>query len=223
MTNVEEQNLQYSADARANRLKEARKIGRISLRDITNNGVINYNTFCGWESGKHGGLTQKGALKVVEALNQLGVKCSIEWLLYGIGQKPISLHPMMIPRPLSSIKDFIPIHSDFIKQLYPEFIGIRIEDDAMSPKYNIGDFVSGMPLSQKKITQASGKDVIVQLRGETTIIRKLVINSKNNSASLISVNTSYHEPILTDVDIVQLALVLCHLRYDSLYEQEIGI
>lgn len=218
MFKTDVQNPMHSPEARANRLKEARKFGRLSLREMTENGLINYNTLCGWESGKHGGLTEKGAQKIVERLRASGVNCSIEWLLYNIGQKPASIHPVIMTHKLTSIKDFIQKQIEIFKQIYPDFIGTMVEDAAMEPNYNIGDFVSGMTLPKEKIRLANGKDVIVQLEDGSKIIRKLVINTKKNSPSLIAVNSSYPDPILQDIDVIQWALVLCHLKYESLYD-----
>src|SRR5262249_31447785 len=46
---------------------------------------ISANTLQSWEKAKAGGLTSKGAKRILSALQQEGVNCSTEWLLYGIG------------------------------------------------------------------------------------------------------------------------------------------
>lgn len=75
--------------SRAKRLKIVRGMTTLSTKAIGKKySYLNEVTFRGWESCRHGGLTEKGAKKVIDMLEQEKVKCSIEWLLFGTGEWP---------------------------------------------------------------------------------------------------------------------------------------
>lgn len=205
-------------EARANRLREARKIAKLSLREMSNDDQINYYTLCGWESGKHGGLTERGAHKIIERLHVAGINCSIEWLLYGLGEKPTPIPPILFACQFTGMKEFIHKQMELFSQIYPNFISTLVEDDAMSPHYNKGDLVSGLPLANNKISEANGQDIIVMLTNNATIVRKLIIDKKNNSPMLLATNHNSSEPIIQNIEINQWALILCHFKYVSLYD-----
>jgi transcriptional regulator with XRE-family HTH domain len=205
---------------RGKRLKQARKVAKLTLKEMSDNSDINYNTLCGWESGKHSGLTEKGAIKIVERLALEGVSCSVEWLLYGVGSEP----SLFIPRTpnitatntTSSAKEFVTSQIQLLKQYYPCLIGLVIDDSAMEPQYHIGDYVAGMPIPKEKLSLASGKTVIVKLNTGKILCRNLLIDSTTGSCSLIGNSLNSPNSIMHNVVITECAIVNCHFKHDPL-------
>lgn len=72
--------------ARGQRLKSIRLMSGLSRNSLEHKYGISANTLQSWERAKSGGLTIKGASRVLNALRNEGIYCSSEWLLYGIGQ-----------------------------------------------------------------------------------------------------------------------------------------
>src|SRR4051812_20163003 len=77
-----------SPEARGRRLKSLRKMADLSRKAITMKHQISASTIQAWEEGKSGGLTAKGAQRIIAALKEEGVFCTLEWLLQGEGQSP---------------------------------------------------------------------------------------------------------------------------------------
>ena len=211
-----------SSQARANRLREVRKLARLTLRGMCEGGSINFNTLCGWEVARHGGLTARGAEKVVERLLHEGIVCSVDWLMRGKGIPPLpmtSKDPLLrVPRGRASLRDFIPNQIRLIEQQFPDFIGLIIQDRAMEPQYAYGDYVTGMPLLLDALSDVVGKAVIAKLDNGKLYCRYLLQEGETEQFSLVSSHLNDPDSLLSHVTIVECALILGHFRYDSLYE-----
>src|SRR3989338_4637393 len=79
-----EKNLTHSGE----RLRRARILAGISTRrEFEQKYKISANTLQGWEQGKNP-LSKKGAKRIIEALKNEGLICSLEWLMQGHGVPP---------------------------------------------------------------------------------------------------------------------------------------
>jgi transcriptional regulator with XRE-family HTH domain len=206
---------QQSPRQRGERLRQARKLAGLTLREMSKGSLINFNTLGGWESGKHGGLTEKGAIKVVERLAHLNIKCTPEWLLYEKGEPPYMISMTTINQHSTSLPEILAYEINNFKQSHSTFLGMNILDDAMEPLYCYGDYVAGLPMSLEQLPKAVGKNIIVRLNEEQMLCRKLVMDSKNNKLALLSLNFS-SKNLLLDAQIKEWALIMYHLRNESL-------
>lgn len=59
------------------------------------------------------------------------------------------------------------------KKHYNNSIDFIVEDDGMSPLYNIGEYVAGINLANSQIGNAIGTDCIVQLENGKAMLRQL--------------------------------------------------
>ena len=83
------------------RLRRARILAGISTRrEFEEKHQISANTLQGWEQGKNP-LSQKGARRVINALKEEGLICTVEWLINGTGMpSPIRSHERGIRKEL---------------------------------------------------------------------------------------------------------------------------
>ena len=206
---------QQSPKQRGERLRQVRKLAGLTLREMSEGSLINFNTLGGWESGKHGGLTEKGAVKVVERLAHLNVKCTLEWLLYEQGDSPHIISMDNMYQHSTSLPEILAYEINNFKQTHSSFLGMHILDDAMEPLYCYGDYVAGLPMPLEQLQKAVGKNIIVKLNEEQMLCRKLVIDSNTNKLALLSLNFS-SKNVLFDVQIKAWALIMQHLRNESL-------
>ena len=88
----------------------------------------------------------------------------------------------------------------------------------MYPQYSIGDYVCGKPISVEYIHQANNKIIIAELSSEVLLVRKLMINANDNTIALTAINPQFSDSIMVNADISQWAPILCHLRYEPLYD-----
>ncbi|MCD8499601.1 MAG: hypothetical protein LRY43_00230, partial [Gammaproteobacteria bacterium] len=180
-----EDNSLISPKARAIRLKEARGVAGLTLKEMSSTGLINFNTLCGWETAKHGGLTERGALLVAKRLDECATECSVEWLLYAQGDKPKK--KLLIKEPIN--KWVSSLHK-LITDTHPSLLYMQVTDSSMTPEYHIGDYVYGFPLSPDihQLYSVSGKSVIVQQKSGNLALRKLIVNQISNEILLTSCN-----------------------------------
>ena len=74
---------------RGERLKRLRLMAGFSSRKAFENKYnISANTLRSWEDGIHTGLTEQGAKRILLALRSEGIRCSVGWLLQGVGNGP---------------------------------------------------------------------------------------------------------------------------------------
>jgi len=212
-----EDNSLISPKARAIRLKEAREVAGLTLKEMSSTGLINFNTLCGWETAKHGGLTERGALLVVKRLDECATECSVEWLLYAQGDKPkkkLSINKGPISKWVSSLHKLI-------INAHPSLLYMQVTDSSMTPEYNIGDYVYGFSLSPDihQLSSVSGKPVIVQQELGNLALRKLIVNQISNEILLTSYNHNFYPPFLYNPTIEIIATVMCHIRNDGIIIQ----
>src|ERR1700761_2930067 len=75
---------------RAERVKFLRKeILRLSRPELARRYHLSTGTIQNWEDARHGGLTENGANKIIEILSSINIQCDLQWLMYGLGKKPI--------------------------------------------------------------------------------------------------------------------------------------
>ncbi len=132
---------------RGNRVRFVREsILKMKRPDFCEGSSLNENTIKGWELAKHGGLTEKGAKKLVIHLTNLGIHCNINWLLYGIGNQPQKLNGFI------SLEGFEQLRNEQ-DQIAEELLVFRrqgntldtiINDDTMLPFYQYNDYVAGI-------------------------------------------------------------------------------
>ncbi|MBI5448694.1 MAG: XRE family transcriptional regulator, partial [Gammaproteobacteria bacterium] len=58
---------------RGRRIKILRVLANLDRKAVEEKHGINFNTLKGWELGRHGGLTEKGAKKIISMCQQEGV------------------------------------------------------------------------------------------------------------------------------------------------------
>jgi transcriptional regulator with XRE-family HTH domain len=222
--------------ARADRLKHARKLARLTLREMSENGLINFNTLCGWEASRHGGLTESGARKVSERLLQVGVVCSATWLFSGVGDPPSSLldnpfsgvqqdlerlhaHPPPQSEGPQTLQELslrgsaMPAQIRLMELHFPHFIQCVIQDRAMEPYFGYGDFVAGQPLSLDQLHLAIGEPVIAQMASGKIYCRYLAFCESEQRFYLAPVHLSGSQGSLIGGPIEAWALVQTHFRY----------
>lgn len=79
--------LDDTAVGRGNRLKKVRDLVNFSAEELAKKVGCSRQTISYWENATHGGLSKKGAQKIVHVLKDVGLSCDINWLLYGMQSK----------------------------------------------------------------------------------------------------------------------------------------
>src|SRR5208337_2034223 len=81
-------NPKSSREARAKRMLGLRGMTGLPRKLFAEQCGIRQGNFQNWEGPRYGGLTEKAAIRVIRAIKAMGIHCSLEWLLHGIGRGP---------------------------------------------------------------------------------------------------------------------------------------
>ncbi len=178
-----------SIEARGDRVRHIREtLLRFSRREFSKGHAVPAATLQNWESGKYGGLTEKGALKLVNAFQSEGVPCSVEWLLYGIGAEPTRTNLPIFNKNLD-LGQVMAQEVGLFRQLHPNSVDAIVSDDSMEPGFYAGDLVAGERYFAEEITKAVGRYCILQLIEGEVLIRELRPGKKKDEFILACINT----------------------------------
>jgi len=212
---------------RGERLKRLRNLANLDRKELCDSCEVNVHTLKGWEIGRYGGLTQKGATKIITAVAKRGVSCSLDWLLYNIGAGPkvctdydlvTKIESVSAPLTTDSTSETIKIAAELavFKAHYSNTTDFIIEDDGMLPHYQIGNYIAGTKRTGKNIEKLINSDCIVQTTSGQILFRRLRPGKKENSYSLMCTNTesTLVDPILYDVELASAASVIWHRKIE---------
>jgi len=207
--------------ARGARLTQLRKFANLTREAAAIKVDVATATFQDWEYGKHNGITEKRGQIFLEQLWKLGIKCNIEWLIYGIGEEPKRLDNVLIEsepnnsRLLKKIveQQQIMTELEYFLQSNRDSIGLNIADDGMLPIYEIGNVVAGIKVNGKAINKIIGLDCIVQLNDGSVLLRNLQKAEEKNRYTLLCTNhNSMQKKVLYNVEIINIAPAIWHRR-----------
>lgn len=183
-------NQDVDAIARGERAKLLRTKLRLSRPDCVRKFNIPIGSLQTWEEAWQGGLTKKGAKRLIEAYAQEGLICSLEWLYDGIGPSPIFSHKEVIvvldeeekPRTNEDIQqELILFHKH-----NENAVDTIISDDALAPHFLKGDLVAGVRFFDKDLEKAIGSLCIVETVSGDKLIGYLEIGNISHNYSLFN-------------------------------------
>ena len=210
-----------AAQLKGRRIRMARALTEVSRHELCEKIDISASTIDTWESGRVE-LTEKSAIRICDALRQVGINCSSIWLLSGEGAPPRimgELERSMIFFPETSaiqeadilatvenkkipsfLKEEIRKELSFFMELHKEALFYIVDKDLLNYTYREGDCVAGIKESIEKLV---GKVVIAELQSGSNILCKLVGYSDGKSEACIIGESSN-----ISVDIVSASEIL---------------
>lgn len=135
--------------ARGRRLKQLRAIANMTRDELAERTGVSRASISYWENATYSGLSHKGAEKIVAAMIEKGVQCTIGWLLLGLGIEPYVIDRRGEPSvALSSDPQKGVQRADqeiaLFTSLYPQAVVIEVSHAGMSPVFEPGDRVGGI-------------------------------------------------------------------------------
>ena len=201
---------QLSAASRLRGLRLQLGLSRKKFQQATG---ISSNTLQAWELGKNH-VTEKGALKLSLALEQMGVVCSVDWLLHGTGIPPRSPHTSQTQQSFDEDARILK-EVAYFEANNDASIVIIVMDDSMAPFYKAGDYVAGYQCSADKADLLLGENCIVTLYSGSILIRRLN-KDINGCYNLYSLNpdTQAENAYVMDCKIQRIAQIVWHRTFD---------
>ena len=210
-----------SKDARAKRLKRLRKLTKKSRKSFAETYKISQGTLQNWETARFGGLTEKGAKLILEALKQENIHCTFNWLMYGAGAGP----QKSLPTNMADLSGAEAITGTKKQKINPAAINIeheaflashlnpithKVVDETMMPFFSSGELVGGEAVESNNQSALLNKICIVKVEGMDTMVRRVRQGSEPNKFNLIITNTedSSTNPVIYNATITQAAPII---------------
>lgn len=212
-------------EARGKRLRRLRNIANLSRKQLADGCRINPNTVKGWEIAKYGGLTEKGANKVLKVLKNEGVTCNLNWLMHGIGVGPkisekleVNLDAQDVTNLEKEEEKGIIKELLFFRQQHKKCLDFIVSDDGMEPFFIEGEYVAGIPRQGDQLCELLGLFCIVQTASGNTLLRCIREGSSKGLYNLVCVNaqTTVTEVALYNVKLLSAAPVIWQRRKDPI-------
>lgn len=217
-------NVPIEARERGERLRRLRNLANLPRKVLCEEANININTYIGYEVGRYGGLTKKGAIKLLDYFNSKGVYCAVDWLIEGHGKTPYVITDLELNSQKTSddfsisvmISEEQKIKEEILlfHEHYKNSVDLQISDDGMSPVYESGSYVAGIPYYEPDIHILIGSNCIVQTKNGENFVRNIREGRTENTYTLTCINpeTVINEPILYDVKLSFAAEVIWHRK-----------
>lgn len=199
--------------ARGLRLRSIRESLRYSRKELGEKYQISAASIQNWEDARYGGLTEKGAKKMLEAYAAEGVECRLEWLFYGVGEEPVipnQINKNSLFQTSISEEDLIAQELRFFHQINKEAVDTVVTDDGMGPCLMPGDQVAGRRFFAADIELAIGKVSIVQTLAGHILVRMVKKGQAAGHFTLLCTNptTKVQQPVLLEQQLFSAAPIL---------------
>ena len=212
-----------SKESRAKRLESLRGLTRLSRHDFAKKCGVKPGSFQNWEGPRFGGLTEKAAKKILRGIKNLGIYCTLEWLMFGIGPGPQIDERLYLCDSILSIREPTKTYltnDDEMQRIaeellvfrkhYPDALDFMIRDDGMGPNYKIGEYVAGAASHYQDIETLLGLDCIIKTLDGDVMLRSLKKGSSPQRYTLVCTNphTTVEKPTLYDVELMAAAPIM---------------
>jgi transcriptional regulator with XRE-family HTH domain len=179
---------------RGERLKKLRSLSGYTSIGLAEAAGVSRASVSYWENGStNTGLTENGAEKIVKAVQLKNVRCSIEWLLYGLGSPPSKSESGII---FPSVYQEIATQTQEIELFMtnPGAVVINTYTTAIQPIITKGDIVGGIWLDP---AMADIQEIIsiIEINNKLQIRKvKKSVDTHGYDVSYISYPADLNEP-----------------------------
>lgn len=200
-------------EARAKRIRYLRELSGLSRQkfcDKYKKYSITYGAMQTWEDVRWHGVSEKGAKALVQAFHDEGIPITLEWLMFGVGEKPIKIETKI--NPLSDItllseEKIISQELRFFHQLNNNAVDAIVSDDGLAPCLLPGDYVAGQRYFDEDIAQVLDTTCIAQLLSGQVFVRYMTLGTEKGRYTLLCTNpnTTVLEPKIENVALFSAA------------------
>lgn len=167
-----------------------------------------------WEKSQATILSEKGAAKIIHGLKNMGIDCSLNWLLSGIGEPPMTHLSAALTTQVETDEQTIsfgslqPEITLFSKSHSNSLITI-VEDSAMEPILQKNDIVGGIKLYGEAMAHGVNKICIVEDANKNIFVRKIITNLSKHffRLGITNLNINATEAPIIDAKLLSLAIV----------------
>lgn len=192
-------------------IRELLGLSRKSLAEKYKEYGLSAGTIASWEEGRWGGITEKGAQKLIKAFKDEGIDVSLDWLLHGLGQAPNTPNFKLLEKKLEQLEASAVTHElKIFHQFHQNAVDMIISDDGMAPCLQPGDIVAGKKFFEKEIRKTIGLPCIVQTKQGHMYVRIVDIGNTADTYTLSCSNpyTKVAQSVIENVELFSSAPII---------------
>lgn len=172
------------------RFRQARELCPLNRTDFCNKYELNCYTVQSWELGRSFSRTTNVA-KFIEALANEGIICTEAWLMEEVGPGPFLTSspkvgvftPPITPRQLKKktsnlsetlVQKEITLFREHSLKMGMDNVIIQISDEAMSPDYEVGEFIGAWRIQNNQIDRLHYTICLVETTPNHFLVRRLL-------------------------------------------------
>lgn len=216
---------------KAKRLIKTRTLARLDRNHMAQMANVSFNTYKGWENARFGGIPEKRAVLLSNALQMEGIDVSVNWLMFGSGEEPKKLKyhqieylkqttinlPHQSPEEVEKIRIKAELEFFANNNGWENIIYLNISDDTMAPCFIPSDLVIGIKITKENFNQAIGLNCLVRTKENKILLRQLQPSKTNGLFTLLCINqNTRHQFILNEIELIDIAPVVW-IRKNSFY------
>lgn len=201
-----------SAVACGRRIKHLRNYLGFSRKMFCRRHGISAASLQNWEDVRFHSLTDKAALKLVNAFQAEGISCTLDWLLRGDGFDPIAnTPPVKAILPAQGLTQEASIIAEELRVFYAlnkNATDTIVKDDEMEPKFSEGDLVAGHRYFNADILQFVDCDCIVQMQEGDVLVRRLQAGHTAGRYNLVALNAKHQATMHVNIPLFSVAPIV---------------
>lgn len=167
-----------------------------------------------WEKSQTTILSEKGALKIINGLKSLGIDCSLDWILSGIGDLPINQLFLTLTTQSEVNEEKVsfgtlqPEINLFSKNHTGSIVTI-VEDNTMEPFLQKNDIVGGTKLYGESMDHGLNRICIIEDAYKNIFIRRIIKNLSNQvfRLGITNLNVNTNEAPIIDTKLLSVAII----------------
>lgn len=189
--------------SRGERLKKLRSLSGLTAVALAEMAGLSRTSISYWENASRGGLTRKGAEKIIDILSRLGINCDINWLWFG-DKNPSPITEDFDPLKKKE-KDFSTVSSthtviaslekemEVFLSLNKHSVITRLNDELMLPFFLPTDMVGGIWQNIETLYQKEAF-CIIKMKNDN-ILRMRKLKKIGSSIQILHTNKKIEEYI----------------------------
>lgn len=207
---------------RGDRLRYFRNLLGNTLKEMAARCDVGESTLRLWERGAGGGLSLRGANKIINGTQSADIICSVEWLMDGTGKPPTRKADLLAGKSriitASDINDEISLEINHFMNTVFHAVSMKIRDNAMAPEFFKNDYAAGIIHYKDNIEKLNHKTCIVQTEENVMLLRHIEkINQSDNKYNLY-IRDSQSGKLIVEKQNIKLAYAAPVLRIWRAYE-----
>lgn len=211
--------------SKGKRLKSLREFSGITSLEMADIAGVSKSSISYWENAARGGLTRKGAEKIIAGMLKYGIQCELSWLWFGEGPEPTLIQnnlqaikekslidcnqKLSNSGPISPVFMTIEKEIEFFLRINQNAVVAKLEDNLMHPQFSPSDIVGGIWQNSSFIFD----EKVCIIRCED-ILRVRIIKKIKENIEIMHINQQTEEYLnVNKIDFSEIAPVIRLWRY----------